>query len=168
MSANTKRGIFSRAYSDPVNERTPLNSSSSETNSVASGGSTKNKMDYKSFTRAKSADDSKTVKRDNSIEEENQEEESKMKNRFKNLASFATLTKWWKKNVDYKRKKREKIEERKMRLKLQYHFMTPFEKYKLGRKPWKLGIQILKILIVTTQVKGISIQYHNIPIKGPL
>ena len=122
VSANTKRGIFSRAYSDPVNERTPLNSSSSETNSVASGGSTKNKMDYKSFTRAKSADDSKTVKRDNSIEEENQVEESKMKNRFKNLASFATLTKWWKKNVDYKRKKREKIEERKMRLKLQYHF----------------------------------------------
>eukprot|EP00794_Sanderia_malayensis_P007716 gene7716-8555_t len=43
-------------------------------------------------------------------------------------------------------------EEQKMRYKLEYHFMTPFEKYRKGRKPWKLAIQILKILVITIQV----------------
>ena len=42
--------------------------------------------------------------------------------------------------------------EQRMRRKLEYHFLTPFQKYKRGRKPWKLAIQILKIIIVTIQV----------------
>lgn len=51
------------------------------------------------------------------------------------------------------RKRKEDLnEEQRMRHKLEYHFMTPFEKYKKGRKPWKLAIQILKIIIVTIQV----------------
>jgi hypothetical protein len=144
-----KRNRFFRAQSEPPTERTPLTSSSSE-NSEQSDSS-KN-MRYNSFNRAKSSDDA-IMKRQESNETGNDDGESKMRNKFKNLASFATLTKWWKRNVDQKKNKREKVEERKMRLKLQYHFMSPFEKYKLGRKPWKLGVQILKILIVTTQVK---------------
>ena len=55
-----------------------------------------------------------------------------------------------------KRQKQLLNEEQKMRRKLEYHFMTPFEKYKRGRKPWKLAIQILKIIIVTIQVGLLS------------
>ena len=47
----------------------------------------------------------------------------------------------------------ELTEEQRMRYKLKYHFMTPFQKYKRGRRPWKLCIQILKIIIVTIQVQ---------------
>ncbi len=64
------------------------------------------------------------------------------------------LTKW-KDRIKERSKARQKMilnEELKMRHKLEYHFMTPFEKYRKGRKPWKLAIQILKILIVTIQV----------------
>lgn len=66
------------------------------------------------------------------------------------------LLNWWKtkakEKVDEKKRHRELTEEVKMRHKLQYHFMSPFQKYKHGRKPWKLFIQVFKILIVTTQV----------------
>lgn len=41
----------------------------------------------------------------------------------------------------------------KMRRSLKYHFMTPCEKFKAKRrKPWKLVVQILKIVLVTLQV----------------
>lgn len=40
-----------------------------------------------------------------------------------------------------------------LKAKLKYHYMNPWQKYKAkGRKPWKLVIQILKIIIVTVQV----------------
>lgn len=40
-----------------------------------------------------------------------------------------------------------------MRWELRYFFMNPYLKYKKrGRKPWKLGIQLLKIIFVTIQV----------------
>ena len=55
-------------------------------------------------------------------------------------------------NLRVKRQRQLLNEEQKMRHKLEYHFLTPFEKYKRGRKPWKLAIQILKIIIVTVQV----------------
>ena len=70
--------------------------------------------------------------------------------------SISSITKWWQKYTEIRKQKRKKAaqaEENKMRYKLQYHFMTPFQKYKLGRKPWKLGVQILKIMMVTAQVK---------------
>ncbi|XP_063057980.1 mucolipin-2 isoform X1 [Engraulis encrasicolus] len=36
---------------------------------------------------------------------------------------------------------------------LKYYFMSPCEKYRArGQKPWKLGVQILKIIMVTTQL----------------
>lgn len=39
------------------------------------------------------------------------------------------------------------------RRKLKYFFMNPCEKYRArGRKPWKLMLQILKIIIITAQV----------------
>lgn len=156
LSLNHKKGLFQRAYSDPsattTNERTPLTSSSSDCSN-----NTVNKMKgYKSFSKSKSISNDSMAEvaiRNNLIDNTEKEEEDKTKQTFKSLASFATLTKWWKKSAESKKKKRDKIEEKKMRLKLQYHFMTPFEKYKLGRKPWKLGVQILKILVVTTQVK---------------
>ena len=89
-----------------------------------------------------------------SVPNDDKKEKNSIANKFKSIASFATITKWWQNNVDQKiLKRKEKIEEQKMRVKLQYHFMTPYQKYKLGRKPWKLCVQILKILIVTTQVK---------------
>lgn len=155
LPSNHKKGLFRRAYSDPpaTNERTPLTSSSSD-----GSNNTVNKMrGYKSFNKSISTpEDTETPSssgRNNLLESTEEEEGDRTKQTFKSLASFATLTKWWKKNADSKKKKRDKIEEKKMRLKLQYHFMTPFEKYKLGRKPWKLGVQILKILVVTTQVQ---------------
>lgn len=40
-----------------------------------------------------------------------------------------------------------------MRWELRYFFMNPYLKYKKrGRKPWKLGIQLLKIIFVTIQL----------------
>lgn len=45
-----------------------------------------------------------------------------------------------------------------MRKRLKAHFMNPYEKFKKrGRKPWKLVIQMLKIILVTAQVITFSI-----------
>ena len=42
-----------------------------------------------------------------------------------------------------------------MRKRLKSHFMTPYQKYKhRGRKPWKLLLQLLKLIMVTVQVKS--------------
>uniref|UniRef100_A0A8C4R0R2 Mucolipin TRP cation channel 3 n=1 Tax=Eptatretus burgeri TaxID=7764 RepID=A0A8C4R0R2_EPTBU len=44
-------------------------------------------------------------------------------------------------------------EESEMRSKLRFFFMSPCEKFRArGRKPWKLGVQILKIVMVTLQL----------------
>ena len=44
-------------------------------------------------------------------------------------------------------------EEEALRRKLKYFFMSPCDKYYAkGRKPFKLGLQLLKIIIVTVQV----------------
>lgn len=44
-------------------------------------------------------------------------------------------------------------EEEALRRKLKYFFMSPCDKYHAkGRKPFKLVLQLLKILIVTVQV----------------
>lgn len=41
------------------------------------------------------------------------------------------------------------------RRKLKYFFMSPCEKFRArGRKPWKLMLQILKIVIITGQVRA--------------
>lgn len=40
-----------------------------------------------------------------------------------------------------------------LKARLKYHFMNPLQKYKVRkRKPWKLLVQIFKIIIVTAQV----------------
>lgn len=45
------------------------------------------------------------------------------------------------------------IKEEKLRDDLRYYFMSPCEKYKARRHiPWKLGVQILKIVMLTTQL----------------
>lgn len=47
----------------------------------------------------------------------------------------------------------EEGEEEALRRKLKYFFMSPCDKYHAkGRKPFKLGLQLLKIIIVTVQV----------------
>ncbi|XP_029014445.1 mucolipin-1-like [Betta splendens] len=47
----------------------------------------------------------------------------------------------------------EKEEEEALRRKLKYFFMSPCDKYHAkGRKPFKLGLQLLKIIIVTVQL----------------
>ena len=46
-------------------------------------------------------------------------------------------------------------EERKMRLRLKFHFMNPFQKWKYSKRrrfPFKLGFQLLAIILVTAQV----------------
>lgn len=49
-------------------------------------------------------------------------------------------------------------EEEALRRKLKYFFMSPCDKYHAkGRKPFKLGLQLLKIIIVTVQV---SVRVH--------
>ena len=46
-------------------------------------------------------------------------------------------------------------EERKMRLRLKFHFMNPFQKWKYNKRrrfPFKLGFQLVAIILVTAQV----------------
>lgn len=53
--------------------------------------------------------------------------------------------------------KQEEEEEEALRRKLKYFFMSPCDKYHAkGRKPFKLGLQLLKIVIVTVQVETAS------------
>ena len=87
------------------------------------------------------------------IEKEKEIKPSVLENVRKAIQSWRTRTA----NIrdSRQRARRQQLllnEEQKMRHKLEYHFMTPFEKYRKGRKPWKLAIQILKIIIVTIQV----------------
>lgn len=43
-----------------------------------------------------------------------------------------------------------------LRRKIKYFFMNPCEKYHArGRKPWKLMLQIIKIAIITIQVRTV-------------
>ncbi|KAM4549085.1 mucolipin-2 isoform 1-T1 [Odontesthes bonariensis] len=45
------------------------------------------------------------------------------------------------------------IKEENLRDDLKYYFMSPCEKYRTRRhKPWKMGVQILKIIMITTQL----------------
>ncbi|KAG7513492.1 hypothetical protein JOB18_009555 [Solea senegalensis] len=45
------------------------------------------------------------------------------------------------------------VNEEKLRDDLKYYFMSPCEKYRARQhKPWKLGVQILKIVMITTQL----------------
>uniref|UniRef100_A0A8C9U2A8 Mucolipin TRP cation channel 2 n=1 Tax=Scleropages formosus TaxID=113540 RepID=A0A8C9U2A8_SCLFO len=47
----------------------------------------------------------------------------------------------------------EEEEEEMLRNDLKYYFMSPCEKYRARRQiPWKLGVQILKIIMITTQL----------------
>ncbi|XP_032428896.1 mucolipin-2 isoform X1 [Xiphophorus hellerii] len=47
----------------------------------------------------------------------------------------------------------ELIKEEKLRDDLRYYFMSPCEKYRTRRHiPWKMGVQILKIVMITTQL----------------
>ncbi|XP_029939643.1 mucolipin-2 isoform X1 [Salarias fasciatus] len=47
----------------------------------------------------------------------------------------------------------ETIKEEKLRDDLRYYFMSPCEKYRARRHlPWKMGVQILKIIMITTQL----------------
>ncbi|XP_035254968.1 mucolipin-1 isoform X2 [Anguilla anguilla] len=49
--------------------------------------------------------------------------------------------------------KRDEEEEEELRRKLKYYFMSPCDKFHAkGRKPFKLGLQMLKIVIVTAQL----------------
>lgn len=41
-----------------------------------------------------------------------------------------------------------------MKTKITYHYMNPFQKYRARRrKPWKLVVQIVKIVLITIQVR---------------
>lgn len=52
-------------------------------------------------------------------------------------------------------------EEDALRRKLKYFFMSPCDKYHAkGRKPFKLGLQLLKIIIVTVQVSVADLYLH--------
>ena len=53
----------------------------------------------------------------------------------------------------------DKNTEQLMRKKLKWHYMNAYEKYKAGgRKPWKLSVQIIKIFLVTVQVKSVELK----------
>ena len=95
------------------------------------------------------------------IEKEKEIKPSVLENVRKAIQSWRTRTA----NIrdSRQRARRQQLllnEEQKMRHKLEYHFMTPFEKYRKGRKPWKLAIQILKIIIVTIQVSFLNASMH--------
>ena len=86
------------------------------------------------------------------ISEKEQEKSTKTKKLSATIYNFWDHVKGRKRS---KSRAKELSEEQRMRYKLEYHFMTPFQKYKKGRRPWKLGIQILKIIIVTIQVRKV-------------
>ncbi len=51
------------------------------------------------------------------------------------------------------------MDARNMKKTLQYHFMNPFEKWNHPTKkqfPWKLVVQLLSIILVTTQVSSVA------------
>lgn len=51
------------------------------------------------------------------------------------------------------------IKEENLRDDLKYYFMSPCEKYRARRHiPWKLGVQILKIVMITTQVCTVGLK----------
>src|SRR4029434_8033207 len=53
-------------------------------------------------------------------------------------------------------------EEEALRRKLKYFFMSPCDKFHAkGRKPFKLGLQLLKIVIVTVQVDHARTHTHR-------
>ncbi|XP_034567287.1 mucolipin-1-like [Notolabrus celidotus] len=55
--------------------------------------------------------------------------------------------------IEPQHKREEEEEEEALRRKLKYFFMSPCDKYHAkGRKPFKLGLQLLKIIIVTVQL----------------
>ncbi|MEQ2309649.1 hypothetical protein AMECASPLE_000921 [Ameca splendens] len=59
--------------------------------------------------------------------------------------------------------KDEEEEEEALRRKLKYFFMSPCDKYHAKRrKPFKLGLQLLKIIIVTVQVDTIMIHRSTV------
>ena len=40
-----------------------------------------------------------------------------------------------------------------MKAKIKYHYMNPFQKFRARRrKPWKLVVQIVKVVLITIQV----------------
>lgn len=46
------------------------------------------------------------------------------------------------------------LSDHQMRRKLRYYFMNPWEKYKAKKRiPWKLVFQIVKIIMITVQVR---------------
>lgn len=50
-----------------------------------------------------------------------------------------------------------------IRKRLKAHFMTPYQKYKYrGRKPWKLVVQMIKIILVTAQVRVFTISLKSL------
>lgn len=56
---------------------------------------------------------------------------------------------------------KQEEEEDALRRKLKYFFMSPCDKYHAkGRKPFKLGLQLLKIIIVTVQVSVADLHVH--------
>lgn len=56
---------------------------------------------------------------------------------------------------------KQEEEEDALRRKLKYFFMSPCDKYHAkGRKPFKLGLQLLKIIIVTVQVSVAGLHVH--------
>lgn len=63
---------------------------------------------------------------------------------------------------EQRREEAEVEEEEALRRKLKYFFMSPCDKYHAkGRKPFKLGLQLLKIIIVTVQVGPGCFCPHN-------
>lgn len=52
------------------------------------------------------------------------------------------------------------IKDETLRDDLKFYFMNPCEKYRARQHvPWKLGVQILKIVMITTQVCTLGLRY---------
>lgn len=57
--------------------------------------------------------------------------------------------------LEYKRQVKKELHV--LKEKLKYHFTNPFHKYKYhGRKPWKLILSFVKIILATAQVHNVS------------
>ncbi|KAI4579983.1 hypothetical protein MJT46_001351 [Ovis ammon polii x Ovis aries] len=54
------------------------------------------------------------------------------------------------------------VKEERLREDLRFYFMNPCEKFRARQQiPWKMGLQILKIVMVTTQNANAKFSFHQ-------
>lgn len=68
---------------------------------------------------------------------------------------FRTLCMMWLRFLSSSASSQDVVKDQSLRDDLNFYFMNPCEKYQARQHiPWKLGVQILKIVLITAQVRA--------------